>query len=246
MIGGSPSEVVGIRFVFGRTQKADVSASSTIISAINAAGFPAGSVIEIVLLNGSVIQGAGGAGGGIVADASGDGFDGGDAISSVDTGVTMRVYITGVYAGTGLGDSFSYTCDGGLHAPGGGGASWPVTRPGGTLSAGGGAGSVPGKAQEALDESGKGNDGNTVGGGGLGGTFALLTAGKGGDWGLNGEDASDAFTAAPGLAGKAVSNVSGTVEIYGTNITSIPDNGPITEIFHRGSANPADFTLIDL
>ncbi len=256
-----PTKPVGVRFVIGRAQKASIYSTDTVAASINAAGFPSGSVIELVLLNGTVIQSAGGSGGGMNmgtgVPSSENGHNGGSVMTNINAGVTVRLYLSGGYSATGAGDDFNYSCDGSLHAGGGGGgcASLFASIGGGllplaTIGGNGGAGHVAGAGAVFTGYNRQsGNDGSIHG---LGGEEIInsegVKAGAGGNWGQAASEsyAGGTLVGLPGLPGHAIINNSGTIEIYGQNATSWPVNGAITERFHQGSTLSTEFTLIDL
>ena len=201
--------------------------------AVQVGSFPSGSIINIVLLNGSYLTSSGGYGG-EGRDYVGLGYfipetaggNGGKVIDGT-SGTTVNVYLNGNTGDLGNG---SYTADGYLYAPGGGGGG-DNSNPNGGDGGGGGAGLPAGRGGRggAADQDGGGyddgddGDAGTLTLGGAGGT-ATGGGGDGGDSGQNGFESS----AAGGLAGKALVNNGSTINVL--------TNGQTTR-FKQGSGD---------
>ena len=201
--------------------------------AVQVGSFPSGSIINIVLLNGSYLTSSGGYGGDgrdyfslgeYIPETAGG--NGGKVINGT-SGTTVNVYLNGNTGDLGNG---SYTADGYLYAPGGGGGG-DNSNPNGGDGGGGGAGLPAGRAGlggAADQDNGGYNDGDdgeagTLTLGGAGGT----ATGGGGDGGDSGENGF-ASTAAGGLAGKAIIKNGSTINVL--------TNGQTTR-FKQGSGD---------
>jgi hypothetical protein len=231
-LAGAPSQATTITFIL------DGSFSSG-QSAMVAGGFPAGSKIILILVNGFDGQadgGTGGQGGNIfydvetsewIADAGQPGFVGGIVYDAQN--IDTDIYFSGTTPSAAYG-----TADGFIRAPGGGGGGGPAVGGGtnnntayGGNGGGGGAGRVLGTggnggiADGAGSKTGvngtAGQSGDIVGNGGAGGTGTAGAGGAAGDWG----DAGTAATSggAGGLAGSGIKDSGATVTLYGSTAT---------------------------
>lgn len=206
--------------------------------AVQVGSFPSGSIINIVLLNGSYITARGGKGGNglsyygipeqgvfqFIPESAGG--NGGQVIDGT-SGTTVNVYLNGNTGDLGNG---SYTADGYLYAPagGGGGNDGGGNNNGGDGGGGGaglpaGLGGIGGNGGDSGDLDGQDGEAGTLTLGGAGGT-ATGVAGDGGDSGENGVSSSEAG----GLAGKALVNNGSTINVL--------TNGQTTR-FKQGSGD---------
>jgi hypothetical protein len=191
-IAGGPVASGTFTFVFDK----DFFGQNTTNQAVTSGSFPSGSVLNIVLLNGTVLIGKGGAGG------SNNGFNGGNTITGT-SGVTINVYLNGTTPDFGNG---TYAAEGRLLSAGGGGGGSVSDSEGSFSGGGGGAGYNIGVGGDGETDPDKGFSGTELlGGSGRGGS------GAGGDIGQDGANGNGAFSG--GDKGKALVNNSGTINI---------------------------------
>lgn len=195
---------------------------SELAQAIAVGSMPTGSTVNIVLLDGAVLMGAGGNGADVSASGSLTGFDGGDTLSGT-SGVTVNVYLNGTTPDFGNG---TYSADGYLYAPGGGGGAARSSAGANTAYAagGGGQGNTPGTAGLGTDAQPNADslvypaDGTTTSRG-RGGTAikssAISVAGQGGTAGNSGVTApTGEEVGVGGAAGRAIVKNGATVNVY--------------------------------
>lgn len=208
ILAGAPSQPIELTFVLdGSYSFGDV--------AISAGGFPAGSKLIIIMINGFDCQASGGDGGDGKAGLD-NGLSGssGGVVFEGSASIDIDIYFSGVTPSA----SFP-TADGYIRAPGGGGgggggAVQSGNRPGG--GGGGGAGRNPGIGGAALGSATNGSNGDIIGGGGIGG-IGDGNAGDGGtgaNWGLDGADGDDGtgFPGTFGLGGPGGGSGSGIID----------------------------------
>ncbi len=196
--------------------------------AIVVGSIPSGSTVNIVVLDGATIMGAGGKGASTTPSAGESGYDGGDSLACT-AGVTVNIYLNGATPDLGNG---SYTADGYLYAPGGGGA-WArdvdnseITRAAG----GGGVGNTPGNGGLGTTTTFGGGDVNpataatitTPGNPGTAiGATTFAAGSRGGSPGQPGETpVSGEVFGTPGSAGRAIIRNSATVNVITNGATS--------------------------
>lgn len=195
--------------------------------AVQVGSFPSGSIVNIVLLNGSYLTARGGRGGdGRDYLSLGEflpeqaGGNGGTVINGT-SGTTVNVYLNGSTGDLGNG---SYTADGYLYAPGGGGGG-DNANPDGGDGGGGGAGlpaGAAGRGGAADTDNGGYIDGEDGQAGTLttGGSSGAATGGTG-DGGDSGENGVTSTATAPGgLAGKAIIKNSSTINVLTSGQTT--------------------------
>jgi hypothetical protein len=231
-LAGAPSQSTTITFVL------DGNVSSGQVAMV-AGGFPAGSKIILILVNGFDGQadaGNGGFGESVFYEANTtqwisngpaqSGFAGGIVYDA--QGIDTDIYFSGATPSTAF-----PTADGFIRAPGGGGGGGPGIGPGtndatgyGGHGGGGGAGRVAGTGGNGGVNSGgtrpviagtAGQSGDTIGGAGLGGTGTPTSGGNGGGWGVAGASVIGGGTG--GLSGSGIKDSGATVTLYGSNAT---------------------------
>lgn len=208
-IAGGPVSSGTFTFIFNK----DFFGQDNTNQAVVAGSFPSGSVLNIVLLSGTVLIGKGGPGG------SSNGFNGGVTIAGT-SGVTINVYLNGTTPDFGNG---TYTADGRLLSAGGGGAGSSSDSQGSFSGGGGGAGYNLGIGGDGETDSDRGrNSTELLPGAGRGGS------GDGGAIGQDGADGSGPFSG--GDKGKALVKNGATINII--------TNGETTRFLQGGGDAP--------